>query len=115
MPINIYLILFWEPGIVLCVDSSTTASQGKMYSVNYPKHYGDNLTCTLTYHFNTTLFPPGTMKWVILDAQEFHMTSQYDYFRVVDDDGEHSYRGYLIGSYLCTSNFEHANVLSKEE
>ena len=98
--------LFWVPGVALCVDSSTTASQGKMYSVKYPNPYQDNLNCTLTYHFNTTLFPPGTRKWVILDVQAFSMQNGPDYFQVVAQTEAHYYTGSLREKTLqCTLKF----------
>ena len=96
-----------DAGIVLCVDSFTTASQGKMYSINYPDQYEDNLNCSLTYHFNTTVFPPRTRKHVIFDIQEFSMEECCDHFVVADQTGESLYSqrytltGSLKGTHKC--------------
>ncbi len=107
----LFLLLSWTPGIVLCVDSSTTTTQGKMYSVNYPNPYEDNLNCILTYRFNTTIFPSGIRKAVILEVQAFSMENEYDYFHVVDQNEVHSYTGSMSGTHRCTLNF-HAVYIS---
>lgn len=79
-------------------------SQGKLYSPNYPTPYGDNRNCLLTFNFDTTEFPPGIRKWVILEVQAFDLEDSYDYFRVVDQHGQHSYTGSMGTTYRCMSN-----------
>ena len=93
----------WPPGIILCEDSSTTMSQGNLYSTNYPNAYGDNRNCTLTFYFDTAIFPSGAVKSVALDVQILRLEGGYDYFHVIDDVEKHSYTGKLDNViYYCT-------------
>ncbi len=93
-------------GVTLCVDSSTSLTRNTpLYSINYPDVYGNNRNCITTLNFDTALFGTGIRKWVTLVIEEFSMENDFDYFRVVDDNGEHSYTGVMSGTHLCKLNF----------
>ncbi len=104
---NNYTITILGAGVVLCVDSSTRVSQSKMYSVNYPNQYGDNLNCTLTYHFNTTVFPPGSRKYFIFDIQEFSMENGFDQLVVDVQERQYVLTGSLNGTRQCMFSFQY--------
>lgn len=100
------LLYFHVSGLTLCSHSSTSSSQDSLYSINHPNGYGDNRNCILTLNFDTYWFPHGIRKWVILNVHSFNMESNFDYFRVVDGNGQHSYTGsWRTGIHRCKLTF----------